>query len=68
MFGEYVIYSGEKIVALVCDNQFFVKPTAAGRAFIGTPVEAPPYPQAKPWFLIEGAIDDADREIGRAHV
>lgn len=59
MFGEYAVYVGEKVVALVCDNQLFVKPTAAGRALIGTPVEAPPFPVAKPFFLIEGELDDA---------
>ena len=60
MFGEYGIYVGDKIVALVCDNQFFVKPTSAGRALLGTPSEASPFPQAKPFFLIEGELDDAD--------
>ena len=53
MFGEHAIYCGTKLVALVCDDRLFVKPTPAGRAFIGTPVEAPPYPGAKPSFLIE---------------
>ncbi|MCC3506339.1 MAG: TfoX/Sxy family protein [Microcoleus sp. PH2017_19_SFW_U_A] len=28
MFGEYAIYCDEKVVALVCDNQLFIKPTA----------------------------------------
>lgn len=32
MFGEYAIYSGPKVIGLVCDNQFFLKPTTAGRA------------------------------------
>ena len=27
MFGEYAIYCNHKVVALVCDNQFFVKLT-----------------------------------------
>ena len=54
MFGEYGIYYRDKIVALFCDNQLFVKPTAAGRAFIGKIAEAPPYPGAKLWFLITG--------------
>ena len=53
MFGEYAIYCNGKVVALVCDNKFFVKPSAAGRTLIGSPVEAPPFPGAKPWFLIE---------------
>ena len=30
MFGEYGLYCGDKIVALICDNQLFVKPTKAG--------------------------------------
>ena len=59
MFGEYGLYAGDKIVALICDNQLFVKPTAAGRALLGAPAEAPPYPGAKPFFLVEGELDDA---------
>ena len=60
MFGEYAVYCGGKVVALVCDNQLFVKPTAAGRAFIGAPVEAPAYPGAKNSFLIEDAFEDRE--------
>ena len=52
MFGEYGIYCDEKMVATVCDDHLFVKPSTAGRAFIGTVVEASPYPGAKPSFLI----------------
>lgn len=52
MFGEYGIYRRDKIVALFCDDQLFVKPTGGGRAIIGKVKEAPPYPGAKPWFLI----------------
>ena len=58
MFGEYALYCGDKVVALVCDNQLFVKPTEAGRAYIGSPVEAPPYPGAKNAFLIADAFED----------
>lgn len=60
MFGEYVLYSKGKVVALICDNQLFVKPTDAGRSFIGEVVEAPPYPGAKLAFLIEGQIEDRE--------
>ena len=59
MFGEYAIYCGAKVVALVCDNQLFVKPTDAGRAILGDPIEAPPYPGAKPHYLIDD-LDDLD--------
>ena len=61
MFGEYGVYCDGKIVALICDDQLFVKPTKAGRAFIGTPEEAPPYEGAKPNFLISAdGLEDAD--------
>lgn len=60
MFGEYVVYSKAKVVALICDNQLFVKPTDAGRAFIGDVTEAPPYPGAKLAFLVQDKIEDRD--------
>jgi TfoX/Sxy family transcriptional regulator of competence genes len=47
-----------KVIALVCDNQLFIKPTAGGRSMIGNVVEAPPYPGAKPHFLIGEQLDD----------
>ena len=60
MFGEYGIYSDGKLFALVCDNKLFIKPTIAGRGFIGNVVEASPYEGAKPSFLIEDKIEDSD--------
>ncbi len=60
MFGEYAIYCDGKVTALVCDNQLFVKPTEAGRSFLGEVVEAPPYPGAKMSFLIEDGFEDRD--------
>ena len=60
MFGEYAIYSDGKIVALICDNQLFVKPTEGGRSFIGNVVEASPYPGAKLNFLIDDQFEDRD--------
>jgi len=59
MFGGYTIYCNTKVVALVCDNQLFVKPTAQGRNFIGNVREAPAYTGAKPSFLIEELDDSA---------
>ena len=54
MFGEYGIYCDDKMVAMVCDGQLFVKPTVAGRKFLGNVVEGCPYLGAKPCFLITG--------------
>ena len=58
MFGEYGIYADGKIFGLICDNKLFIKPTTSGRKFIGDVVEAPPYPGAKPSFLIEDKIEN----------
>jgi TfoX/Sxy family transcriptional regulator of competence genes len=60
MFGEYAVYCDGKVVALVCDNQLFVKPTEGGRTYIGEGVEAAPYPGAKLHFLIEDSLDDRE--------
>ncbi len=60
MFGEYGLYADQKIFALVCDNKLFIKPTEAGRQFTGNVVEAPPYPGAKPSFLIEEQLEDRE--------
>lgn len=53
MFGEYAIYCDEKVVALVCDDQLFMKPTEGGKAFIGNVTEAPPYPGSKNFYWID---------------
>lgn len=58
MFGEYAIYCDEKVVALVCDDQLFVKPTTTGKAFITNYVEGNPYVGAKPYLLISGEMWD----------
>lgn len=48
MFGEYALYVGDKVVALVCDDTLFVKITEAGKEFIGSSYEEGfAYPGAK---------------------
>lgn len=59
MFGEYGIFLNGKMTAILADNQLFIKPTGGGREFIGEPEEAPPYPGAKSYFLIDNT-DDPD--------
>jgi TfoX/Sxy family transcriptional regulator of competence genes len=60
MFGEYGVYCDGKIVALLCDNRLYIKPTEAGRLYIGEVVLAPPYPGAKDYFLIEEQLEDGE--------
>ena len=61
MFGEYGVYCDEKMVALICDDQLFVKPTPGGKAHAAGCGEGAPYPGAKPCLLIPGHHWD-DRE------
>lgn len=62
MFGEYGIYYRDKVVAMLCDEQLFIKPTEAGLAFLKDPEYAPPYPGAKEYFLIpEDEWEDSDQ-------
>ena len=61
MFGEYALYLHGTVIAFVCNNQLYVKPTAEGRRVLGTVVEGQPYPNAKPYFLIDAELDDRER-------
>ena len=61
MFGEYCLYSAGKPVALVCDDQLYVKPTNAGRSMAPAVIEGYPYPGAKPHLLVTGDLwEDRD--------
>ena len=52
MFGEYGIFVRGVMVALVCDNRLFIKPTEAGLALLGKHELGVPYPGAKPLPLV----------------
>lgn len=61
MFGEYALYSDDKVVAFICDNKLFIKPTDQGRKYIGKNiVEAHAYPNSKLYFLITDRIEDSE--------
>ncbi len=57
MFGEYALYVDGKVVALICDNQLFLKPLAPLRARLARVDEAAPYPGAKPHFRIADELE-----------
>ncbi len=61
MFGEYALYCDEKVVALVCDDQLFIKITEEGKKLAGDSYkEGAPYPGAKPYMLVDEKIEDAE--------
>ena len=62
MFGEYALYCDDKVVALVCDEQLFVKITPAGKEYVGAHYqEGHAYSGAKASMLIGGELIE-DRE------
>lgn len=61
MFGEYGIYCDGKIVALICDDELFLKPTDAAKSYLGEVELKPPYPGAKDYFLVTADLWE-DRE------
>lgn len=68
MFGEYTLYADGKVFALICDNKLYIKPSVAGRAYIGNVLEAPAYQGAKPSFLIAEQVEDSDWLSGLVRV
>lgn len=61
MFGEYGLYCAGRMVAVVCDDRLFVKPTEAGRRLAPDAEEVPPYPGARPSLLVDaGRWDDGE--------
>ena len=56
MFGEYGLYGDGVFIGLICDNRLFFKRTDAGTEILGPDAEmAPPYPGAKPTFVMNDA-------------
>jgi TfoX/Sxy family transcriptional regulator of competence genes len=63
MFGEYALYLDGKVVALVCDDQLFLKPTPGAQVALPESPQAPPYPGAKLHLLVTDALDDPDQVV-----
>ncbi len=53
MFGEYALYARGKVVALVCDDQLYVKIVPASSALEKLCEKEAPYPGAKPHYVVE---------------
>jgi DNA transformation protein and related proteins len=52
MFGEYAVYVNGKVIAFICDDSLFIKPTAAAKEFFPEAEDAPAYPGSKMYMLI----------------
>jgi len=58
MFGEYALYLDGKVVALVCDDQLFLKPTPGAQSALPNCPQGAPYLGAKLHLLVTDALDD----------
>tara|TARA_R110002094_G_scaffold100583_1_gene100778 strand:+ start:536 stop:904 length:369 start_codon:yes stop_codon:yes gene_type:complete len=62
MFGGWCLYCDDKVVALVCDEQLFVKPSANSEHWQSKLKSAPPYPGAKPCLVVgKRLLEDRER-------
>ncbi len=53
MFGEYALYCDDKVVALICDDRLYLKPTDAGKAFGGSFEEGQAYPGSSTFWIVD---------------
>jgi TfoX/Sxy family transcriptional regulator of competence genes len=61
MFGEYAVYCDDKVIAFICDDELFLKPTPPGRALLPEGEEGAPYPGAKMYLVVSADMwDDAE--------
>ncbi len=65
MFGQHGLFCEGQIVALICNDQLFIKPTQAGRTLMDVIVEGRPFPWAKHWWRVPGERWDDHRWLSR---
>jgi TfoX/Sxy family transcriptional regulator of competence genes len=53
MFGEYALYADGQVVALICDDQLYVKILPPSQDLETLCEKDAPYPGAKPHYLVE---------------
>ena len=53
MFGEYALYADGKVVALICDDQMYVKILPASQELEDICEKGEPYPGARPHYVVE---------------
>ncbi len=59
MFGGATLYYKDKVMGLVCDNQFFLKPNEAALKLLGEPKLAPAYEGSKDFYLLTDELEDS---------
>jgi TfoX/Sxy family transcriptional regulator of competence genes len=60
MFGEYALYLDGTIVAFICDDTLFIKPTPSALALLPDAEMGPAYPGSKDYIIGSEILDDPD--------
>ena len=60
MFGEYALYLDGVVVAFVCDDTLFIKPTPGAVALLPETPRGPAYPGSKDYIIASELLDDPD--------
>ena len=60
MFGEYALYLNGTIVAFICDDTLFIKPTPGALALLADTPKGPAYPGSKDYIIGSEMLDDPD--------
>jgi TfoX/Sxy family transcriptional regulator of competence genes len=63
MFGEYGLYLDGTIVAFICDDTLFLKPTPGALALLPGVEQGPCYPGSKPYLILTDTLDHPDLAI-----
>lgn len=61
MFGGATLYYKDKVMGLICDNQFFLKPNEAAKDLLGEPTMAPAYEGSKDFYLLADELEESER-------
>ncbi len=60
MFGEYALYLDGTVVAFICDDTLFIKPTPGALALLPDAEKGPAYPGSKDYIIASDNLDDPD--------
>lgn len=60
MFGEAALYLDGTVVAFICDDTLFIKPTPSALALLPDLERGPAYPGSKDYIIGSGLLDDPD--------
>ena len=60
MFGEAALYLDGIVVAFICDDTLFIKPTPSALAMLPDADRGPAYPGSKDYIIGSAVLDDPD--------